>query len=265
MARENWLLEVIQNGITPTNEANTSRYVHEALMHCFGWPFESIHPQASKRGFIDYELKVPKSGIQFHVEVKPFRKGLNNEMIRRYLVRRGPEREDFRVGVLTNLARWQIFLAGPEVTKTAGTQLVCLLDTHASSRANIYSIRKLIGFRNNGQLSELRAASGDIPDVARHVLINDMKAINAVRQQLRKFRERAGMKINIPNFKPTARSIRQLTQDKDPSNLKFSVSLFQKAICSDEVARAINNRLVEGFGSRNRVNQIKKTLQGLFD
>jgi hypothetical protein len=265
MACENWFLDVVRNGITPTNEANTSRYVHEVLMHCFGWPFESIHPQASKRGFIDYELKAPQSEIQFHVEVKPFRKGLNSEMIRKYLVRRGPEREDFRVGVLTNLARWQVFLAGPEVTKTAGTQLVCLLDTHASSRADIYSIRKLIGFRNNGRLRELRAALGDVPDVARHVLLNDMDAINAVRQQLRTIRDRAGLKVSIPQVTPTAKSIRQIIKGKDPSSLKFSVSLFQKAICSDDVARVINNRLVEGFGARNRVNQIKQTLQDLFD
>src|SRR4051812_19703319 len=115
MPSEHWYLGVVRNGIHPVNEANTSRYIHEVLQYCFGWPFESINPQSSKRGFIDYELEVPKSGIQILVEVKPFGKGLNDGMISKYLVRPGPDREAFRVGVLTNLGRWQIFLAGREV------------------------------------------------------------------------------------------------------------------------------------------------------
>jgi hypothetical protein len=261
---EHWLLDVLRAGISPTNEANTSRYVHEALVYCLDWPWEYIRPQASKRGYIDYELKIPQSNMQIHVEVKPFGKPLNSEMIRKYIVRRGREREDFRVGILTNLARWQVFLAGPEVTRTSGAKLVRLLNTQISSRADIYGLRRLIGFRNNGRLREIRAALSEVPEVVSHVL-REPDAINAIRQQLRVIRERKGLDFGVPHVELTSDTIRRLTKGVQPSGLKFDVQLFRDAICSTSVAEVISDKLVERFDSRSRANQVKQTLKGVFD
>ncbi|MHA7632230.1 hypothetical protein [Corallococcus sp. M7] len=264
MANEQWIMKAVRNGITPIHEANTSRYVHIALTDCLNWPFEAITPQASKRGYIDYKLKHPNGNIPIHVEVKPFHKKLNNSMIRRYLVQQGPTRDAFRVGILTNLARWQIFLAGPRITKTTGQKITQILDADFSSLAGIRSVLKLVGFNQSEKFHEVRAALGKKPDIASYMLCNDPAAIMAVRAQLKRIRDSTGEDFRIPNYKSTVNSLRKLTKNKLPVSLTFNVNTFQQAACAPVVAKAIRNSLAADFDSRIPISTIKSNLKELF-
>ncbi|HLL05754.1 MAG TPA: hypothetical protein VK539_34605 [Myxococcaceae bacterium] len=262
MTGENWYLKVLRTGIEPRNEANTSRYVHEVLTNCLNWPFESIRPQPSKHGFIDYHLLAPKTNTAIRLEVKPFGKKLNDYMIRKYLVRPGPLNEEFRVGVLTNLLQWQIFLAGPEVKRVAGTSLACVLDVEVNARADIAKIDSMIGYRTDGQLRGLRASLGEATEVIRHVLWNDHKVLQAIRQALRRIRDDRSLPLRVPQTDSTLEAMIQLANG-EPIGLEFSVTQFRQAICSPEVATVINTTLMTKFGSRSRQGPIKQTLTNL--
>ncbi|NRD63008.1 hypothetical protein HRD49_14760 [Corallococcus exiguus] len=264
MASEQWIMKAVRNGITPINEANTSRYVHVALTDCLNWPFEAIIPQASKRGYIDYKLKHPNSSIPIHVEVKPLHKKLNNSMIRGYLVQKGTTRDAFRVGILTNLARWQIFLAGPRITKATGQEITQILDADFSFLAGIKAVEHLVGFKQAEKLHEVRAALGRKPDIASHMLCNNPTAIMAVRAQLKLIRDSDGIAFRIPNYKSTVNSLRMLTKNKPPRSLTFDVNTFQRAACAPAVAKAIGNSLAADFGSQVPINTIRSNLKGLF-
>src|SRR5687767_4064917 len=136
MPRENWLLDVLRGEIDPKNEANTSRYVHEVLHHCLEWPFEAIRPQSSKRGFIDYELR-HDNGDSVHIEVKPIKTSLKDDMIRKYLSSRT---RNFDIGVLTNLNRWRILAAGSPVKRLTGQSVMCIYDIDVTKREHIGQI-----------------------------------------------------------------------------------------------------------------------------
>lgn len=198
VSRENRFLQVVRDGFEPRHEANTSRYVHDALRDCFGWPVDRIKPQASKRGFIDYSLVFPRTGNHILVEVKPFRATLRDEMITKYLVTRGPSAQDIRVGVLTNLAEWQVFVAGPEVREMAGKPYVEVHTAAIEGRQDIQDLERLIGFRTAGHLSGVRGALGESWDVLKRLLYANEKVHAEARRQLRDLRDRHDLDVAIP-------------------------------------------------------------------
>lgn len=262
MAKELWYLDVVRNGISPTNESNTSRYVHEVLTDCLGWPFEAIIPQAGKKGYIDYQLKFPDDEV-VRVEVKSFGKKLVDEMIHKYLVRPGPAGKSLRVGVLTNFQKWKIFAAGPEVKRAADTSMVCVMDVEVKSRKDINLLKRLIGFRQDGYLGEVRAMLAEVDDVVHGILVKDDRALDAVRQWLRKHRKQHGENFGIPGFEPTAESIGQLIKGRNPNGLKFDVEKFCRAVCSREVAAAVDGIVMENFGAKSQKRRVRQTIQRL--
>ncbi len=222
MSRENWFLQVVRDGIEPRNEANTSRFVHEVLRECFCWPYDRIQPQASKRGFIDYRLALPRTENEILVEVKPFRASLRDEMITKYLVTRGPSVHDVRVGVLTNLAEWQVFVAGPEVRDVAGKPYVEVHTSVVEGRRDIADLEKLIGFRSTGDLAGARAALGESWDVLAKILHANDEVHAEVRRQLRELRDRHGLNVAVPGTKVTIDYVRRLVGGKSINEFPFS-------------------------------------------
>jgi len=130
---------------------------------------ESIVPQASKRGFIDYVVAFQHPTVSVHVEVKPFGVGLRDLQIRKYLVRRGPAPAGLEVGVLTNLKEWNIYLAGPAVKTAAGDRMVQVTKIDIEGRTDIGRLRELIGYRTRRGLRMLRTALGECEAVLFHL------------------------------------------------------------------------------------------------
>lgn len=263
MALENWYLQAVQRGIEPVNEANTSRYVHEILRHCFDWPFEQIIPQASKRGFIDYRLRFARPVVDVHIEVKPFGMPLKEEMIRKYVVRPGPMPEGFQVGALTNLTQWQVFVAGPAVKQAAGTSMVQLLWHEIESRSDIQAVRKLIGHRHNGEMREIRATLGETQEVLMHLLSSDDHVIAALRKQLAEIRDRHGLEVHVPQRVALAVYVTSLLAGQWEDDCPFSHAKLRQALCSAEVADAADRRLQVLFGARSRRVRIQQMIKQL--
>jgi hypothetical protein len=263
VSRENWFLQVVRNGFEPTNEANTSRFVHEALRECFGWPYDRIQPQASKRGFIDYRLALPRTENEILIEVKPFRASLRDEMITKYLVTRGPSAHDVRVGVLTNLAEWQVFVAGPEVREVAGKPFVEVHTVFIEGRKDIADLEKLIGFRSSGDLAGVRGALGESWDVLGKILCSNDEVHAEVRRQLRDLRDRHGLNVAVPGTKVTTEYVRRLMNGKSIDDFPFSPAKLRQAVCAREVAEAANNVIRSRFGSRTRVAAIQQQIRNV--
>lgn len=262
MAGENWYLQSLKSGVDPTHEANTSRYVHEALRYCLGWPFESILPQESKRGYIDYSLFLPKATDDIHVEVKRFREPLKDNMISKYIVCPGKQ-SDFRVGVLTNFSEWQVFVAGPLVTEMTGKPLHLVRLITIESRSDLENLRLLIGYRTNSDLRELRAAIGesDSPQMIFHLLKTDSSVIGAIRAELSDIRDRLGHDIPIPQRDAISGYVSDLINGQWSGNCPFSIAKFRQALCSKSVAEAIDNRLIEVFDSRTQIKRIRNEVK----
>lgn len=261
MALENWFLSAVREGIDPTYEANTSRYVHEVLRGCFGWPFEHIVPQRSKRGFIDYRLEFPRTDTDIHVEVKPFRARLDDSMIRKYIVRPGKPTAEFHVGALTNLAEWSIFVAGPKVREVAGQPIANIFQGEIEARADIEDVERLIGYRADGALRGVRAALGESWEVLRYVLIFDQEVHSAIRRQLREIRERHDLDVPVPRIDDTELGVRKLLDGESlPHEFPFTVAKLRQAVCSTAVAEVANDVLGRKFGSRSRTARIKQTI-----
>ena len=143
MAWENGYLAIVRTGISPSHEANTSRYVHQVLHKCLKWKMEHITPQISRRGYIDYCLDYKTPPTNVIVEVKPFGSRLRDEHIRGYLVRPGPQSRDIVVGVLTNLEQWHIYVAGKHVRQACGQRLHQLENIEIRHRSDIRRLNNL--------------------------------------------------------------------------------------------------------------------------
>lgn len=258
MADENWCLRTIKQGIDPRHEANTSRYVQEVLLQCLGWPMEQIHPQAGRRGFIDYKLVFPHSSACLHVEVKKFGASLKDAQIHKYLVRRGPSTEDLRVGVLTNLKEWRVYVAGSRVRTVAGVPMVRVKDIVTQRRSDIAVLDDLIGYRHNGRFKNVRAALGESPAVLRHLMGNDPQLLKAVRKRLNEKED-----ARIPQYEPLKDMIQAIINGQVIQRGKFSRSKLLSALHSRLVAHVANKRLVTLFGTRNRRGKVRAAINAL--
>jgi hypothetical protein len=263
MGRENWYLQTVQRGIEPVNEANTSRYVHEVIQHCFGWPFDQILPQPSKRGFIDYRLRFTRPVVDVHIEVKPFGIPLRDEMIRKYVVRRGPMPEGFQVGALTNLKEWQVFVAGPAVRQAAGESMVQLLWYDIECRSDIDAIRRLIGHRHNGEMREIRASLGETEDVLVHLLSHDDMVLSAIRRALGEIRDRHSLGVPVPQKVALSAYVGILLGGDWDEECPFTPAKMKQALSSAGVADAADRRLQQLFGARSRRVRIQQTIKQL--
>lgn len=258
MADEDWCLRTIKKGIDPRHEANTSRYVQEVLMQCLGWPMEQIHPQARQRGFIDYKLVFPHSSACIHVEVKKFGAPLKDTYIRKYLVRRGPNTEDLRVGVLTNLTEWQIFAAGSRVQMAIGTPMVRVKDVVIQRRVDIAALDNLIGYRHNGRFKNVRAALGESPAVLKHLVSHDSAVLKAIRNRLD---ERDDGRI--PQYERLKEMIQTSLSGDGIYSCHFPMRKLCGALRSRVVADVANERLVTLFGTRNRRGKVRAAIRAL--
>lgn len=270
MKGANWYLATLRRGITPANEANTSRYVHKVLLDCLQWPFESILPQASRRGFIDYELELRNPPTRMRVEVKPFGATLREHQIRKYMVFPGRPTEDFRVGVLTNFERWEVYVAGPSVKNICGDSMVRVAEIPIDTQARIRQLHALIGHRGNGQFREMRAALAETDQVIGHLVANDAEMVKVVRRSLAKIRDTHGLDARVPHperMRDFVVRLRALASDENDDSLDdcpFTLAKLRQAVCSREVAEAANTRLVNKFGARSRANSVRQTIARLF-
>lgn len=241
MAKENWLLDKLQVGIGQTSEANTSRYVHEVICHCFNWPFEAIFPQASKRGFIDYILK-HENGTHFHVEVKPFGARLYEEMILKYLRSRA---NNFHIGILTNLREWQIFAAGRSVKKLTGVTSYRIHQIEINRRAHINELANLVGYHTSSDLLGLFELFSQNKEILKYLLTRDEFIIRAIRNRLKKLAPDARM----PNYNSLERHMRQLVKNSDRLELDaFMTRQLKLAVQSSDVAEAARQQFVKLCG-----------------
>lgn len=258
MADENWCLRIVKEGIDPGHESNTSRYVQEVFLQCLGWPMEQIHPQAGRRGFIDYKLVFPHSHACLHVEVKKFGAPLQDAHIRKYLVRCGPSTEDLSVGVLTNLREWRIYVAGSRVRRAAGAPMVRVKDVVIQRRADISVLVDLIGYRHNGRCRNVRAALGESPGVLRHLLGHDPEVLKTIRKRLD---ERVDGRI--PQYERLKDLIQAIFSDQGIQRDHCLKRTLVSALRSPGVAEVANRRLVTLFGARNRRGKVRKAIRRL--
>lgn len=263
MAMENWYLDVLRRGIEPSNEANTSRYVHEVLRHCLRWPMEAIVPQSSRRGYIDYLLAFRHPSASLRIEVKRYNSTLRENQIRKYLVHPGRRTEEFHVGILTNLREWEIYVAGPKIRSLAGSPLVRVGLIPIKGRADIGYLDDLIGYRSQGGLRGLRSALGESPEVLHRLLTKDRAVLRAVRFYLDVLRERRVPEAHVPHYERLGSYITSLLAGKPLSGFPLRKAYLRQALGSVNVATAANDRLVSVFGSRQRVHQVKRAIRYL--
>lgn len=238
MAKEHWVLEKLKEGIGHTTEANTSRYVHEVICHCLGWPFESIVPQASKRGFIDYILK-HEDGMHIHVEVKPLDTNLRHEMIAKYLSGRSSL---FSLGVLTNLREWQVFAAGRPVKRLTGFSAYRVHNIEINKRAHIAELAEIIGYRAMSDSVKLFELFSQNSEVLKHLLSRDEIVIKAIRKRLMEIMPDA----RTPNHGTVAKHMRCLVKDRKLIQLDpFLARQLKHAARSTTVAEATHRQLLK--------------------
>lgn len=258
MVDAHWYLRVLKTGIEPGYEANTSRYVHEVLLRCLGWPMELILPQVSRRGFIDYKLVFPHGNVGVHVEVKRFGAPLQDVQIRKYLVRRGPSCENMRVGVLTNLREWRIYAAGFRIRRVSGAPMVQVKRIIIRRRADIAALEDLIGFRNHGRCTQMRAALGESPAVLRHLMIEDPAVRTAIREQLN-----GRADTLTPQHTRLKELIHAILNGESMPEGDDAGRGLRRALRSRLVAEKANTRLVALVGSRNRVGRMRMAIKEL--
>ncbi len=258
MAKEHWLLERLKTGIGQKTEANTSRYVHEVLQHCFGWPFERIEPQASKRGFIDYKL-CHEDGTHVHVEVKPIDIRLKEDMVSKYLRR---QRDNFDVGILTNLREWQIYIAGRRVKRLTGESMYQIHQDKIQRREHINRLSLLIGYRATADQSALFQQFTAQPDVLRYLLKTNESVIHAVRHR---FRERAPW-AQVPNINTMSRHMERVVANREIIGLDLTLQKHLKAaIASASVAEAAHQQLTKICGTAAGQRQLLKAIRSILE
>lgn len=258
MAKEHWLLEKLRTGIGQKTEANTSRYVHEVLQHCFAWPFDRIEPQASKRGFIDYKL-CHEGGTHVHVEVKPIDTGLKETMISKYLRSR---RNFFDIGVLTNLREWQIYIAGRRVKQLTGRSVHRVHREKIQKRESINNLSRLIGYRAAADHTFLFQQFTAQPEVMRYMLISNVPVIREIR---RKFRDRVPW-AQIPNINTMTKNMLRIVKDGELSGLDPNLHKdFRAAIASASVAKAARQELTTLCGTSAGQLHLQRAIRSILE
>jgi hypothetical protein len=260
MAWENAYLNIVKNGITPTHEANTSRYVHEVLRRCLKWEMEQITPQVSRRGYIDYSLNFKTPPTSVVIEVKKFGSRLKDKDIRRYLVRPGPQSRDIVVGALTNLEQWHIYVAGKRVRRASGQRLLQLRTIEIRHRKDINHLHKLIGRPGNGFFKALRASLGESPAVLRHLISNDEQVLKAVRRKLADLQDRHRIDARVPQNDSLRKWIREVLNGNSAKFSSWSPAKLKQALRSRPVVEVANRRLQDFCGSRSRHNKLRSTI-----
>lgn len=260
MAWEHGYLDVVKKGIAPTYEANTSRYVHEVLRKCLNWEMEDITPQKSRRGYIDYwlDFKTPLASIV--IEVKSFRAYLKDEDIRRYLIRPGSQSRDIVVGALTNLEQWHIYVAGKHVRQVSGQSLLKLKTIEIRHRKDITQLARLIGWRRNGFFKALNASLGESQAVLRHLIRNDEQVLKAVRAKLTDLQVRHRIDARVPQNDALQEWISEVLDGNCARFSNWSPAKLKLAMRSRPVVEAVDSRLHKMFGSRSRLNKLRRTI-----
>jgi len=264
MAADHWLLKILRHGIRPDHEAQTSFYVSHVLGQCLRWPLGAIVTQAVMKGFIDYTLVFPHSTICLHVEVKRFGYPLEDPHIRKYLVQRGPGSDVLRVGVLTNLKKWKMYVAGAGVRGASGTPMILVKDITIRRRSDIAQLHALIGYRANGsRLRPIRAAVAGSPLVLRHLLRNDAQVLKAIGRRLA---DRHGH-LRTAARKPQPEALRQwigeLLNGHSSRRFNCSPATLKQALRSRPVVQMVNRRLHELCRARSRHNRLRRTITQL--
>lgn len=261
MAWENAYLDIVKKGISPTYEANTSRYVHEVLRKCLNWEMEDITPQKSRRGYIDYSLdfkRTPSTSIV--IEVKSFNSRLRDEHIRKYLVNPGLQSRNIVIGALTNLAQWHIYVAGKHVKQVCGEKLLQLKTIEIRHRKDINHLHKLIAGTGNGLFKALRALLGESPAVLRHLISNDEQVLKAIRRQLSALQDRHQIDARVPQNDSLRKWISEVLNGNSAKFSSWTPAKLKQTLRSKSVVGVANRRLHELFDARSRHNKVLKTI-----
>jgi hypothetical protein len=212
------------------------------------------------RGFIDYDLAFPHSTVCLHVEVKKCGAPLKDTHIRKYLVQRGPRPEAFRVGVLTNLIKWKVYVAGSGVRGASGSHMVLVKDVTIRRRSDIAGLHALIGYRANGRLKNVRAALAESPAVLRHLIRNDAHVLKAVRGRLAELHNRHRMDARVPQHDSLRKWIREVFNGHSARCSSWSPAKLKQALRSRPVVEVANRRLQDLCGSRSRHHTLRSTI-----
>lgn len=249
----------IAKGIYPRHESNTSRYVHELIRYELRWPFVSIEPQVGRRGPVDYRLR--KKGQRrdrgVHVEVKPLGTSLDEAAIWKYLVEKGRPRHGWRVGILTDLEEWHIFIAGPAVTKLSGRALlklhaIRLSDRNAATRLEYYvGHRRAPGFRN--LIAEL--------SFHEDVLHTQLPTAPSVKKAVRAYLRARGHRV--PRNAALGKDIRAVLRGRDPTRGTYDFREIRSALCQAEVAKAVHVQAKGLIGCRSNVTEARGAIRRL--
>jgi hypothetical protein len=157
-----WFLQEATGDDDEAGEAATSHHVVAVFQNCLGWPHYKMSPQANRgtRGPIDYEIDAPSG--KMIVEVKRRRVALEDAMIRKYLVQRGPGVKEFTIGVLTNLSEWKLYASGADIKEITGTPMIEVTPTIAiDSLGAIEKLRNFLGYVENKRRRTLRLTMAD--------------------------------------------------------------------------------------------------------
>lgn len=260
MSSEHWYLKILQDGIGPKHESQTSYYLRRVLEECLGWPMGKIETQTGKRGFIDYELTFPHSTVCLQVEVKKFGAPLKSTQIEKYLVPSGPRTGELLVGVLTNLIEWQIYVAGSGVQAASGEHMVRVKEVTILGRSNIKELFELIGYRSNGKLKNLRASLGESPAVLRHLISNDEQVLKAVRRQLADLQGRHQIDAHVPQKDSLRKWISEVLNGNSAKYSSWTSAKLKQALRSWSVVEVVNRRLTDLCGSRSRQSKVRRTI-----
>jgi len=259
MADHHWLLKSLRKGIGASHEAQTSLYVSHVLGQCLRWPIGAIHAQAVMKGFIDYTLVYPHSTACLHVEVKRFGYPLQEAHIRKYLVQRGPGSDALRVGVLTNLLEWKVYVAGAGVRGASGTPMVLIKDVTIRRRSDIAQLQALIGYRANGsRLQPIRAAFACSPHVLRHILRNDPEVLKAIGRSLAHPRPR--IEARVPQLQALRQWIGETLNGYASRRFSWSPATLTRTLRSKPVVQMVNRRLYNLCRARSDHHILRSTI-----
>lgn len=261
MAVHHWLLNSLRKGIGASHEAQTSLYVSHVVGQCLRWPIGAIHAQAVMKGFIDYTLVYPHSTACLHVEVKRFGSPLEEAHIRKYLVQRGPGFDVLRVGVLTNLKNWKVYVAGGGVRGASGTPMLLVKDITIRRRSDLAQLHALIGYRANGsRLQPIRAAVAESPLVLRHLLRNDALVLKALGRRLAVRHGRPRTEAQVPQPQALRQWIGDLLNGHSSQRFNYSPATLKQALRSRPVVQMVNRRLHDLCRARSHHHKLRSTI-----
>jgi hypothetical protein len=195
------------------------------------------------------------------VEVKGFDYPLEDVHIRKYLVRRGPGSDILRVGVLTNLKKWKVYVAGAGVRGASGTPMILIKDITIRRRSDIAQLHALIGYRANGsRLKPIRAAVAGSPLVLQHLLRNDAQVLKAIGRRLADRHGRPRTEARVPPPQALRQWIGELLNGHSSRRFSYSPATLKQALRSRPVVQMVNRRLHELCRARSRHNMLRSTI-----